>query len=52
MRPTNKEGLLNESQSSFNQLIELVKSIPDNERLTQGVNGEWSVKDVLAHLGA
>jgi hypothetical protein len=51
-RPTNKEGLLNESQKSFNQLFELVDSIPNGEKVVVGVNGEWSVKDVLAHLCA
>ncbi|MFC1983125.1 ClbS/DfsB family four-helix bundle protein [Chloroflexota bacterium] len=51
-RPSNKEGLLNESQKSFDRLLELVESIPNGEKVIPGVNGEWSVKDVLAHLCA
>ena len=51
-RPTNKESLLLESQKSFDRLLELVDSIPNGEKVTPGVNGEWSVKDVLAHLCA
>ena len=51
-RPTNKESLLNESQKSFDRLLELVDSIPNGEKVIPGVNGEWSVKDVLAHLCA
>ena len=51
-RPSNKESLLNESQKSFDQLLELVDSIPNGEKGIPGVNGEWSVKDVLAHLCA
>ena len=51
-RPTNKESLLNESQKSFDQLLELVDSIPNGKKVRPGVNGEWSVKDVLAHLCA
>jgi hypothetical protein len=51
-RPTNKAGLLSQSQHSFDALIELVRSIPKAGSAHPGVNGKWSVKDVLAHLQA
>ena len=52
MRPTNKDSLLNESQNSFKCLIELLSTIPEDEKLTPGVSGAWSVKDILSHLNA
>ena len=51
-RPINKVSLLKESQKSLDELLELVDSIPNSEKIMPGVNGEWSVKDVLAHLYA
>lgn len=51
-RPTTKKDLLNASQQSFEQLLDLVTSLPEGEQISPGVNGEWSVKDVLAHLCA
>ena len=51
-RPSNRESLLNESQKFFDRLLELVASIPNDKKVIPGVNGEWTVKDVLAHLCA
>jgi hypothetical protein len=51
-RPANKEALLSEGQRSFDELLDLVASIAPNEAALPGVNGQWSVKDVLAHLHA
>lgn len=42
-RPTNKDSLLGENQKSFNQILELIASIPDGEKDIPGVNGNWSV---------
>ena len=49
-RPTNKEGLLSQSQHSFDALMAMVGSIAPAELARPGANKEWSVKDVLAHL--
>jgi hypothetical protein len=51
-RPKDKESLINESQRSFDRLLELVNFLPDDKKTMPGANGEWSVKDVLAHLHA
>lgn len=51
-RPANKDGILKASRDSFDRLFELVETVPEDERISSGVNGEWSIKDVLAHLHA
>lgn len=49
-RPAKKPDLLKQSRESFNELFQLIDSLSEAEKIKSGVNGEWSVKDVLAHL--
>lgn len=51
-RPKTKEQLLSQSQGNFEQLFALIEPLSPPERIKPGVNGEWSIKDVLAHLTA
>jgi hypothetical protein len=51
-RPTTKEELLSLSQENSERLFALVEPLPSDRRSQPGVNGDWAVKDVLAHLCA
>lgn len=51
-RPTTKEQLLSQSQNNFDRLFSLIDPLSPDERIKPGVNGEWSIKDILAHLNA
>jgi hypothetical protein len=46
----NKSELLNELESSREKFLELIDDIQDEAFEEPGVNGAWSLKDVLAHL--
>jgi hypothetical protein len=49
-RPVNKSQLLSESRDEYRLLEEFLANL-DPQKMTQpGALGEWSVKDVLAHL--
>lgn len=47
-RPADKDSLLSQSQEGFEKLMALISSLSEEEQCKPGVNGEWSVKDVLA----
>ncbi len=49
-RPIDKIHLLAESQKEFEALEEFGADLKPNEMTRPGALGEWSVKDVLAHL--
>jgi len=51
-RPSDRDALLRASQDAFDRLLQLVETLPESERVSAGVNGQWSIKDVLAHLHA
>jgi hypothetical protein len=51
-RPADRDGLLRASQDAFDRLFQLVQTVPESERTSPGVNGDWSVKDTLTHLHA
>lgn len=51
-RPKSKPELEKAAQDNFESLMELVNSIDEKDLEKNGVNGEWSVKDILAHLHA
>jgi len=51
-RPSDKDALLRASQDAINRLFLLIETVPEGERVSPGVNGQWSIKDVLAHLHA
>jgi hypothetical protein len=51
-RPKTKEQLLSLSQENYHRLYSLIEPLSSEDRNRPGVNGEWSVKDVLAHLTA
>ncbi len=49
-RPTSKDQLLTASQQEHGMLEELLASLTHEQMVLPGVVGDWSVKDVLAHL--
>ena len=49
-RPKNKMELLQESQKEYELLNILLDSIPEKKWTLPGVMGDWSIKDILAHL--
>jgi hypothetical protein len=49
-RPTTKAQLLEAAESEFTKLMNLLENVDSASHTRSGVNGEWSVKDVLAHL--
>lgn len=51
-RPTNKSDLQAASKKEFSNLLNLVKTIPTKNLTNPGVCGNWSTKDILAHLHA
>ncbi len=51
-RPKTKTELLTLSQQNFDRLMSQIDPLTPTEREQPGINGEWSVKDVLAHLMA
>ena len=48
----NKDELLDALEDEREKLIEAIDDLSDEVMLEQGVIGEWSVKDILAHLNA
>lgn len=49
-KPTTKQQLLAESQAEFDALEKLLASLDPAACQQPGAMGDWSVKDVLAHL--
>jgi hypothetical protein len=49
-RPVNKSQLLSESQKEYEALEKFMAALPAEQMLQPGAIGEWSVKDVVAHL--
>lgn len=49
-RQTTKTELVSLAEDNFLNLQNLIKSVTVSEANESGVSGEWSVKDVLAHL--
>jgi hypothetical protein len=49
-RPTSKAELLTAIEKERGALEELLESLSSEDMIEPGVVGEWSVKDVLAHL--
>ena len=49
-RPADKTELLEESQKEYEALEKFLSSLNPAQMLQSGALGEWSVKDVLAHL--
>lgn len=45
-----KSSLLDQIQSGYRRLEDLLASLSEGQMTTAGVNGPWSVKDNLAHL--
>lgn len=48
----NKDGLLDALEDGRERLVETLEDLPQDVMLEPGVTGEWSVKDILAHLNA
>ena len=49
-RPTSKDDLLTAIEKERGALETLLETLPDEQMTDPGVVGDWSVKDVLAHL--
>ena len=45
-----KTELLEALEDSRQEMLELLEDLPDETLLKPGVIGEWSIKDILAHL--
>jgi hypothetical protein len=50
--PTNKTELLDTMQSSFAAFEALLAPLNEAQLIAPGVNGDWSIKDILAHITA
>ena len=51
-RPTNRDDLLAAAEHEYATLLDAVEAVPRAERTAPGACGDWSVKDLLAHLSA
>jgi hypothetical protein len=49
-RPINKEDLLSQSQKEHDALEQFLSTLTVEQMTQPGIVGEWSPKDVLAHL--
>jgi len=49
-RPTSKAQLLSESKSEYEALLKFIGPLAPDQMTQPGALGDWSVKDVLAHL--
>ena len=49
-RPTSKSQLLEQAQVNYAKLQDLLGTLSPEEMVCAAIVGEWSVKDVLAHL--
>jgi hypothetical protein len=45
-----KSELIEALEDGQNELVEMLEDLPDEMMLTRGVSGDWSIKDILAHL--
>lgn len=48
--PTNKQNLLDEIERSHQDMMRLLASLTDDEKLATIRDNDWNTKDVLAHL--
>ena len=46
----NKTELLEALEDSRQEMLEMIEDLADEILLLPGVNGNWSIKDILAHL--
>ena len=51
-RPTTKQQLLEQTERHYASLQDLLAPLTPEQLIAPGVVGDWSVKDVLAHLFA
>ncbi len=45
-----KTELLEALEDSHQEMIEMLEDLPDELMIKPGINGSWSIKDILAHL--
>ena len=50
--PQNKSDLIKVIQSERERLNSLFEGLPESHVIKSGVEGNWSVKDILAHISA
>lgn len=48
----NKVKILDEMQTKYAALEDILAPLDETQMTTEGVNGDWSIKDVLAHITA
>lgn len=51
-RARTKHDLLNSAQKQYDALNALLATLTADELVVPGIMGEWSIKDILAHLAA
>lgn len=49
-RPTTKDDLLKQAQQNYDKLQQEIEHLSEEELVVDGIVGDWSIKDVLAHL--
>lgn len=49
-RPKSKQELLDQSREEYDRLVTYLEMLTPEQKTVSGVVGEWSVKDVVAHL--
>lgn len=49
-RPTSKAQLLEQTHKGYDALVGQFAGLTDDEMTAPGIVGDWSIKDVLAHL--
>jgi hypothetical protein len=48
--PTSKAELIEAMMAARNELVSLVNQFPHSSMILPGAAGEWSIKDILAHI--
>lgn len=49
-RPKSKPELIDQAQQRYAELLQEIEDLSEDDLCAPGVVGEWSIKDVLAHL--
>ncbi len=50
--PHNLSDLLNVINAEWNKLESMIIQVSDSQKMVSGVEGRWSIKDIMAHVAA